>query len=397
MTTLADTAAADIALAISKMPESMKADVYTVLGRRPLEDSKGVPFLEPSEAKLLGISMHIQHLIHDNPKLTDAARNEVLEWMKSYADEKPLRGNREIMRDVDAKIRELEKESAYILRAVEMVDDSEWMLGDLILQRADGSCLHKLAEEWRNGGVTSPMSGETPEHLRDMFDVVPYQTFVVEHNFAAAFAKAKDFDGGEISLPFEHTAFEFKVSGRRVILCLSQSDHSTVGLLYTSTKIGWMLVMVYDFVSGKMVPHHEHWMKTHSPALKVDFEKGVVEWTRDSQRLADLIGSQVRAIAITLEAEVTTTEVIRAPHKLNRARERRGQLPLYDYHVVSLARRSRPERLPVDQLDPNREIGHRRLHFRRGHWRHYENHKVWIKWMLVGDPELGWVDKHYKL
>jgi hypothetical protein len=33
----------------------------------------------------------------------------------------------------------------------------------------------------------------------------------------------------------------------------------------------------------------------------------------------------------------------------------------------------------------------------RGHWRHYERHKTWIKWTLVGDPDLGFVDKHYRL
>lgn len=37
------------------------------------------------------------------------------------------------------------------------------------------------------------------------------------------------------------------------------------------------------------------------------------------------------------------------------------------------------------------------MHFRRGHWRHYQDHRTWIKWCLVGDPDLGFVDKHYKL
>lgn len=55
---------------------------------------------------------------------------------------------------------------------------------------------------------------------------------------------------------------------------------------------------------------------------------------------------------------------------------------------------------------------HYRLHFRRGHWSHYSNpgageiqftdegylrSKSWINWMLVGDPDPGFVDKHYKL
>jgi hypothetical protein len=38
-----------------------------------------------------------------------------------------------------------------------------------------------------------------------------------------------------------------------------------------------------------------------------------------------------------------------------------------------------------------------RLHFRRGHHRHYENYKLWIKWQLVGNPDIGFIDKDYKL
>jgi hypothetical protein len=48
--------------------------------------------------------------------------------------------------------------------------------------------------------------------------------------------------------------------------------------------------------------------------------------------------------------------------------------------------------------DGEREPGRKkRLHFRRGHWRHYETHKTWIKWMLVGDPDLGFIEKQYRL
>ncbi len=38
-----------------------------------------------------------------------------------------------------------------------------------------------------------------------------------------------------------------------------------------------------------------------------------------------------------------------------------------------------------------------RLHVVRGHWRHYEEHKTWIKWHLRGDPDLGFIQKHYSL
>lgn len=63
------------------------------------------------------------------------------------------------------------------------------------------------------------------------------------------------------------------------------------------------------------------------------------------------------------------------------------------HHVISLAnRRNRPAALGGDGSSRRR-----RLHFRRGHWRHFETHKTWIKWMLVGDPDLGFVEKEYRL
>lgn len=37
------------------------------------------------------------------------------------------------------------------------------------------------------------------------------------------------------------------------------------------------------------------------------------------------------------------------------------------------------------------------MHFVRGHWRHYEVSKTWIRWHLRGDPDLGFIDKEYRL
>jgi hypothetical protein len=113
------------------------------------------------------------------------------------------------------------------------------------------------------------------------------------------------------------------------------------------------------------------------------------------------VARQLQAALIALDAAVALTTVTRQPEKLNRARQRRGQLPLYDYHVVSLANRTRPATLPDDPATlPEESAGaHRspRLHFRRGHWRHFENFKTWINWTLVGDPDLGFIEKHYRL
>ncbi len=106
------------------------------------------------------------------------------------------------------------------------------------------------------------------------------------------------------------------------------------------------------------------------------------------------VGSQIRALSIALDAEVAIKEVTRAPNKLNRVREKAERVPVPNHYVVSLAKRSRAAPMAVSHEG---EHGKRRLHFRRGHWRHFETHKTWIRWMLVGNPDLGFVDKEYRV
>jgi hypothetical protein len=118
---------------------------------------------------------------------------------------------------------------------------------------------------------------------------------------------------------------------------------------------------------------------------------GIYELLRGLKLLYMLLLGQIRAICIMLDAEVATRERIRAPHPPNAPR--RDRLPLLSYHVIRLAKRYRSEPHPGDQTDE--PVSHRRLHFRRGHWRHYENHRTWIRWQLVGDESLGIVLKDY--
>jgi hypothetical protein len=106
------------------------------------------------------------------------------------------------------------------------------------------------------------------------------------------------------------------------------------------------------------------------------------------------LARNIRSICIALDAEVAVTEVIRAPHRLNHQREKQGKKPVLDHHVVNLARRSRVEPLP--SAGDREARWHPRLHFRRGHWRHFEDHKTWVRWCLVGDPDLGFIDKEYR-
>jgi hypothetical protein len=192
------------------------------------------------------------------------------------------------------------------------------------------------------------------------FDEEP-QVFLIEHNWAAAFEGASDFDEGEFPLPYQHSAFEFVLSGRRVIVLTLERQCTVV----SEIGVGWWLASV----------------------IRTFDDLG-------ETALYPALYKLIRALCIAMDAEVVASTVVRAPHRLNRQRERQGKLPINDYHTVNLARRSRVERLPSTG-EPDAKW-HPRLHFVRGHWRHYDNHKTWIRWHLRGDPDLGFIDKHYR-
>jgi hypothetical protein len=263
----------------------------------------------------------------------------------------------------------------------------------LEMQKPTGSVIHKLKEALINGAVHQMILGGFTE-MSGAFGSDNEHIFVIEHDWAAAFATAKDFNGGEIRLPFDTSIFEFQFNSIRFVAAVSDESATKFGVehgitklvfLFAQTKEGWCSPGMFSLDSDGKLP-------LVAPADDVD---GVPMSIRILTDVLAAIGKQIRALLISLDAEVAVAEVVRAPHKLNAQREKKGQPPLLDYHIVSLARRSRAERLPTE---PGHEPHHRvRMHFRRGHWRHFENHKTWIRWMLVGDPDLGFIDKHYRL
>lgn len=237
------------------------------------------------------------------------------------------------------------------------------------LERNDCSRLHKLIEAHAAGKVIDEHGEALPrEHAPWLTNAQP---FVVQHDWAAAFANATDYADGDFTLPYQECAFEFRISGRTVIVVSFQADEaarakfpeitvSTPSLPYVECPNG------YWWCGGEAAQT--------SPTM-------IFAW------------AQIRAISIALDAEVATRDVVRASTALNERRRKDGKVPLYDFHVVALRGRQ------VRQHLPSAHGTHRspRLHFRRGHWRHYEAHKTWVRWTLVGDPELGFIDKAYRL
>lgn len=198
------------------------------------------------------------------------------------------------------------------------------------------------------------------------------QTLLIQHDWAQAFTGAHDYEGAEFRLPYPLTAFEMQTHGARFTVIARESDHRPVGMIFYK--------------------HDEHWVNISSV---IELDKPIVtdqHFTPANQSLNAIL-LQIKAVCVALDAGVVETTVERAPLALNKARAKRGKAPLRDFHVVDLSKRYRTAGARVlSELTGVRK----RLHFRRGHWRHYSTHRTWIKWMLVGNPDLGFIDKEYR-
>lgn len=248
---------------------------------------------------------------------------------------------------------------------------------EFVLQPNTVSRIHHLQDAYNHKRVVVRSHLENPTATTRMQDIE--HTFVVQHNWADAFAGAqKDgtFKGRDsIRLPFNECAFEFRISDRNVIALVSQGEGEErySCMAFMQAKECWVLVAC-DQGSQVELPD-----KTFHSLL------------------GNFIFSQIDAICIALDAEVATHTVERAPAALNAKRIKSGKPKLADFHVIDLSRRRRIAN-PIEHGSSEPGVtGKVRLHFRRGHWRHYMNHNTWIKWCLVGNPDLGFIHKQYKL
>jgi hypothetical protein len=244
---------------------------------------------------------------------------------------------------------------------------------DLKIQRPHGISFRKMRKafaEDRTIYLDKSLHGVTPklDFEKEIFRFA--EILLIEHDWAAAFKNA-DLADSVVKLPYDVCAFEFRFSDRPVIALATQFG----------TDIAFTPVVLID----------DWWVATDlAGRIGGDYES---DESRDGAylRLFNEVSRQIRAACISLDAEVAKAEVVREPHTGQHGRNAHQMLK--PYHVVSLGRRG-PRPLASIGTETGRRI---RLHFRRGHWRHFEAHKTWIKWQLVGSPDLGFIDKHHKL
>lgn len=205
--------------------------------------------------------------------------------------------------------------------------------------------------------------------------------FVVQHDWAAALASCSDVEGHAFRPPFPFTLFEFRVNDVQIAALYCAPDATSGTLCSILAQIDhWRVFGVWTDANGKWVSSTPRAEPERAEAMRTS--------------LFGYVDRQVRAISVAIEAEVADA----VPHALNAKRNARriknGLTPMVDYHVVKLA--SRHMRAPSTQADGSTRRSPR-LHFRRGHWANLRGIRTWRKWALVGDPSLGFIDKHYKV
>jgi hypothetical protein len=317
-----------------------------------------------------GVAKVIADLIKD-PIGASLARAQILAATSDVEALRIAQGfHSEVAARLNAERSVLVDELAQAERLSAAVEDiADWWSGPFMLGRASDSQFHRVCDQ-NLMMLTRKPHPPAPEVAQAQSD--GSGIFLVQHDWAGAFATT-DADIGEWRMPYDRCVFEMEISGRRVCAIVASEDGVPYRLLpVTRAKGGWIIARSYAISGDDITPEGE-------------------DHADETPKLGAGIMAQVKAIAIMLDAEVAVANVVRAPN-LSPAQERRGERKAPDHHVLSLTRRARALGGPVEPSGR-----HKRLHFRRGHWRHYPSHKTWIRWCLVGDPSLGFADKDYRL
>jgi hypothetical protein len=97
---------------------------------------------------------------------------------------------------------------------------------------------------------------------------------------------------------------------------------------------------------------------------------------------------------LTVNCQNVKTVEVPPPVKLQKKRQKNGREPYYTYHVLQLSQQT----VSTKEVGLGYERNGSRVHWRRGHLRHLQSGQVvWVRPAIIGNPELGLVDKTYSL
>lgn len=253
---------------------------------------------------------------------------------------------------------------------LEAIRDAQQTAATRTLQRNECSRFHVFAEASTSRRAFNAENGRIGIGTGE-FLAKDEPLFVVRHDWAAVLSGHADgADEGSPPMPADRCIFEFRIRGRTVIV--------------------WVSALASDSVAGQ----DDDW---DGVAGSIVWETASGLWVQSSTLAAEAwpwISKQLRAIAIVLDAQVVVSTPVPPPPALNKKRGKAGKPLLNAYHVIDLPARHRSS----GRGDGAETLKRLRMHFRRGHWRRVEGEsKTWVRWCLVGDPDLGWVDKEYRI
>lgn len=210
-----------------------------------------------------------------------------------------------------------------------------------------------------------------------------YQLFVLEHDLAKAFSNATGYADMPMRLPYEKCVFEMKLGGKRVLVFLDE-DPSISSSLLVRTAVGWY----------PLAPFRDEG--------ELSKFSGII----------DPIYAQIKAACVAMEAGVVEKVLMPSPVV------RRLPVEAGGYHILKVRRTTKA--YVYEAHEPTYRVA---LHFRHGHYNHYHvegaecSHvwgkqdqlkresctlgcgawRTWVNALLAGDPDLGFIDKEYRL
>jgi hypothetical protein len=252
------------------------------------------------------------------------------------------------------------------LSEIGRVEVLKWCQGEFILEPIADSQFADLKLSTQTGIHDSLSSFDLDMDLHfdleKTFENPDTQIFLVEHKWDQVFDNVE-----EMHLPFERMAMEFQISGKRVIL----TSHRTNSHTLIPSMIPWISMKIGGIWTAWLTVDHKQ------PGYEKFF---------------DYIYRLALGTLAAMDTEAAESVLHPAPKFINQKRIKKGKPLLLSFHTLKIKKRAHIDH----ESKPYQGI--RRLHWRRGHWRQYEGHeRIWIKSHLVGNPDLGFIDKHYKI
>lgn len=283
--------------------------------------------------------------------------------------------------------------------------------------------IHKALEGLRGGGPI--VDGDTGSHLSEQERLAFVDKVVSSHKFEILNTEYLDqqivdtaaalFNGAILRLPYETCLFEVaSEKWRRVAasdymaVLATQMEHGEIEFsLVTSPSTDNAMMTVKErellgsdmsFLKGKfaavvnafsIVPVASDDASAYCAWIGDEMEK---IQSFSSIRFTDFCITELMGIICFMSTKMSEVRDVPTPHRLNAARERRGERPLFGYSTVRISSAVK-DRLRLGTFGPHASP---RLHWRRGHVRTLPSgNRVGVLPHLVGIAENGYIRKNY--